>query len=86
MHLIYQIMSFSQGSKVTLLSSYTDKSGLFTAELENDDKDNGGDVPAPNEPSHSTGEKQMMGLGRSEAEEEDELLYGDIDELTSRKK
>lgn len=56
---------------------------MFTSEL-NDE----GEVPDYKK-AHSTissTEQQKEGVGRSEAEEEDELLYGDFDELTSREK
>ena len=71
-----------QGSKVTLLSSYTDKSGLFTSELE-DERDEEGEAPAAYEPGPASTEEAKV---RTEAEEEDELLYGDIDALTNREK
>ena len=66
-----------QGARVTLISSYTDKSGLFTSDPEHD-----GEAPDTNEPH--TG--QQKATARSEAEEEDELLYGDIDALIGKEK
>ena len=69
---------------MTLLSSYTDKSGLFSCEPEEeDDDDNEGEVSSPNEQFPPSTEWSQT---RTAAEEEDELLYGDIDALTNREK
>ena len=47
-----------------------------------EDGANEGDVPGTIAPTSM--EQQRGGAGRSAAEEEDELLYGDIDELIGR--
>ena len=72
------VLHVMQGARVTLISSYTDKSGLFTS-----DPDHDGEAPDTNEPH--TGQQKVT-TGWSEAEEEDELLYGDIDALIGREK
>ena len=74
-----------QGSKVTLLSSYTDKSGLFTSEPvgEDEDVDDEGEAPAIIEP-HPTSAELLR--GRTAVEDEDELLYGDIEALTNKER
>ena len=72
---------------MTLLSSYTDKSGLFTSEPVGEDKDEDGDdegeAPAIIEP-HPTSAELLR--GRTAVEDEDELLYGDIETLTNKER
>ena len=72
---------------MTLLSSYTDKSGLFTSEPVGEDKDEDGDdegeAPAIIEP-HPTSAELLR--GRTAVEDEDELLYGDIEALTNKER
>lgn len=70
-----------QGAKVTLISTYTDRSGLFTSDLSDDEESPGG--------ADMSGHAEHPGgnvAARSEAEEEDELLYGDIDVFIKREK
>ena len=70
-----------QGSKVTLLSSYSDRSGLFTSEPEEEDGDS--DKMDATAATHHSSEQAQ---GRTAADEEDELLYGDIEALTKKEK
>lgn len=70
-----------QGAKVKLISSYTDRSGLFTSDLSDEDDSSGhADMSAQAE------QPEANVAARSEAEEEDELLYGDIDDLIKKEK
>ena len=73
---------------MTLLSSYTDKSGLFTLEVgeEDDGDDNEGEVPGPDHSKELFPPSTEWPQTKMEVEEEDELLYGDIDALTNREK
>ena len=77
LHHVPMLHSLLQGAKVTLISSYTDKSGLFMSDPERDEE-------APDTNELQAGQQKVT--ARSEAEEEDELLYGDIDALIGREK
>ena len=70
---------------MTLLSSYTDMSGLFTLEPEDeeDEDDIEGEAPGLEEQFPPSTEWPRT---KTEAEEEDELLYGDIESLTNKEK
>ena len=66
--------STMQGSKVTLISTYTDTSGLFTSEVGGVE----GEIPTKSAPPPKVKKEP-----RSSIDEEEELLYGDITALTT---
>ena len=69
------------------MSSYTDRSGLFTTDrLEEEAEPSGHTHSAPPTSSSSSGQRRVKVAARSEAEEEEELLYGDIEALIRREK
>ena len=71
-------MYILQGSKVTLISTYTDTSGLFTTEVGVVKEE--GNVRTPTHTAPPSKVKREM---KSSIDEEEELLYGDIAALTA---
>lgn len=71
-------MYIMQGSKVTLISTYTDTSGLFTSEVGAVKEEADRRVPTLAAPPPKV--KREI---KSSIDEEEELLYGDIAALTA---
>lgn len=71
-------MYIMQGSKVTLISTYTDTSGLFTSEVGAVKEEADGRAPTLAAPPPKV--KREI---KSSIDEEEELLYGDIAALTA---